>query len=307
MKKWTVIIFILGMLFPAVFTAIAPKQYSEPESDYKDITEAPITICVLRNGEPTIMELGEYLVGVILKEIPRGFDMEAIKAQAVVSRTYALKMIQQSSKHKSSVCTEADCCQGYIAPNEYILQGGNGGFLSQVRQAVNDTKDLVITYNGELIEATFFSCSGGRTEDAVAVWGTDIPYLQSTLSPGEESAIYYTDTATFSAEDFCQKLGINKSASLVENVDYTEGGGVSTIRIGGKLFTGVQIRKLMQLRSTAFTIEQKGDSIIVSTKGFGHRVGMSQYGADAMAAAGADFKQIICHYYKGVQVQKLNG
>jgi stage II sporulation protein D len=307
MKKWTVIIFILGMLFPAIFTAIAPKQYGETESDHKDSAKSSMKICVLQNDKPIIMDMEEYLVGVILKEIPRGFYMEAIKAQAVVSRTYALKMLQQSSKHTASICTEPDCCQGYISPHEYILKGGNSAFLSQVRQAVTETKDLIITYNGELIEATFFSCSGGRTEDAVAVWGTDIPYLQSTHSPGEDAAAHFTDAVTFSAEDFCQKLGINNSPIVIEDIKYTEGGGVDTIRIGGKIFSGVKIRKLLQLRSTNFTIEQRGDSIIVSTKGFGHRVGMSQYGADAMAAAGADFKQIIFHYYTGVQVQELNG
>ena len=161
--------------------------------------------------------------------------------------------------------------------------------VDKVSQAVKETQGQVLLYQGELIEATYFSCSGGRTEDAVAVWGTDIPYLQAQDSPGEEDAEVYMDTVTFPVEDFTYLLGIEPSATglQVDSVTYTRGGGVDTIVISGKEFDGGQMRQLLGLRSTAFAMQIVGETVTITTKGFGHRVGLSQYGAEAMAQSGS--------------------
>ena len=131
----------------------------------------------------------------------------------------------------------------------------------------------------------------------MAVWGTDYPYLRATDSPGEEGAAHYTDTVTFTVAEFAEKLGI--AQVTLGNATYTAGGGVNTISIGGKEFKGTQVRTLLGLRSTAFTIELSGERVTVTTKGFGHRVGMSQYGADAMALEGKSYREILAHYYQG--------
>jgi len=141
----------------------------------------------------------------------------------------------------------------------------------------------------------------------VAVWGTDIPYLRATSSPGEEDAAHYTDSVTFTAEELSNRLGLDpkgKTASWFGQTVYTAGGGVDELPICGITFKGTQLRKLLGLRSTAFSVSVEGDCVTFHTRGFGHRVGMSQYGADAMAASGSNFEEILYHYYRDTQLQQ---
>ena len=177
--------------------------------------------------------------------------------------------------------------------------------MKKIRDAVGATAGEVLTYEGNLIEATYFSCSGGVTEDAVAVWGTDVPYLKSVASPGKEFATHYADTVVFSAEEFQAKLGLELEGPPIlwfSAVTYTNGGGVESMTIGGQVFSGVQLRKILDLRSTAFTVTVQENTIEIETRGYGHRVGMSQYGADAMAASGSTYPQILAYYYQGTQL-----
>ena len=237
--------------------------------------------------------------------MPASFEEEALKAQAVVARTYAVRAREGKGKHDDGdICGDSACCQGYLAPDDY---GGTQEALSKVRNAVSSTAGQVLTYEGKLIEATYFSCSGGVTEDAVAVWGTDVPYLQSVKSPGEENATYYTDSVQFSVKEFASRLGINltgKPDSWFGGTKQTTGGGVDTMVIGGVTFKGTELRKLLGLRSTAFTMVAMDEVITVTTRGYGHRVGMSQYGADAMAALGRTYDEILAHYYQGTELKK---
>lgn len=316
--------FFLGMVLPSLIFSIyirnQPKNKqlaTTPETTQTHETtlfqtqpvtkpEKKETLPVLmQNGTVEEMELNAYLTGVVLREMPANFAVEALKAQAVVARTYTLQKLP-NSKHKDAVvCTDASCCQGYCSEDEYIAGGGSREELKKVQTAVFATDGLVITYNGSLIEATYFSCSGGKTEDAAAVWGQDVPYLQATDSPGEEKAAHYTDTVTYTTKEFCQMLGVNftgPSAGWVESITYTDGGGIDKMRLCGKTFSGTQLRKLLNLRSTAFILTALGDTITITTKGYGHRVGMSQYGADAMAVKGSDFEEILAHYYKDTEL-----
>ena len=259
---------------------------------------------MLQGEEVIDMPLNDYLVSVVLSEMPARFSEEALKAQAVVARTYALRRVEKGKKHKpAAVCINSGCCQGYITEEEYLAKGGTATNVEKIKQAVESTKDLVLIYDGKLIDATYFSCPGGQTEDAVAVWGADVPYLQSIESPGEEIATHYTDTVQLTTQEFQKKLGFTPTgnpAKWVESVTYTEGDGVEQITICGVSYKGTQIRKLLKLRSTAFSITVLGDTVTITTKGFGHRVGMSQYGAQAMALEGKSFREILTHYYQGV-------
>ena len=306
----------MGMILPGIVLNYSVED-TAPSRQHESITiqltqPQPEKISLkmklrLPDGTLQEMEMDEYLVGVILGELPANFEAEAKKAQAVAARTFARKAAETGGKHgDGSVCTNAGCCQAYCPESEYLGRGGSQEAVRQAQEAVLETSGYVLTYQGELIEATYFSCSGGTTEDAVAVWGTDFPYLRATSSPGEEHAVHYTDTVYFTKKELEDKLGITLDGSYdrwLGNITYTSGNGVKSILIGGKSFTGTQVRSLLGLRSTAFTMSADSGGITVVTRGFGHRVGMSQYGADAMAASGSSWQEILNHYYPGTTLE----
>ena len=255
------------------------------------------------------MELDSYLTGVLLSEMPASFPEEALKAQAVVARTYAGRRMEGGKHGDAAVCMDPGCCQGYLSPEEYLAAGGSQADVDRLRAAVAGTEGLVLTYGGELIDATYFSCSGGQTEDAVAVWGQNVPYLQSVESPGEEDAPRYTDTITFTPDRFRALTGCaggGAPETWFGTVTYTEGGGVDTLELCGRVVTGKELRSLLGLRSTAFSVEVREGQIVIDTRGYGHRVGMSQYGARAMALEGADCAEILAHYYTGTALETWN-
>lgn len=317
-RRWQEIFaaFLLGMLFPGVVLRIG-LAVAEPKPVIMQVvpeTSEPVPemiadwkIPVLFTDTVVEMELESYLVGVVLAEMPASFEEEALKAQAIVARTYAMKRVTEGIRHeKGAVCTDPGCCQAYRNPEDF---GGTNDDLQKVTRAVEATAGQVLTYRGELAEATYFSCSGGRTEDAVAVWGSDIPYLRSVESPGEEQAQPYRKTVSFTKAEFAEALGRSLAGEPEEwlgAVSYTQGGGVASMVVAGVSYTGVRLRQLLGLNSTAFTMVVENGKIFISTLGKGHRVGMSQYGADAMAASGSSYAEIISHYYPGTKIDKIN-
>lgn len=306
--------FVMGVVVPTFIFSISERFISRgggsgPTESTMSATESvqqDSDLTVLMSTGQKNLDMQTYLTGVLLAEMPVDFSEEALKAQAVVSRTYALRRNTTGNKHpQGAVCTESSCCQAYRSVEDFLSKGGTEEMLQKVTQAVACTDNQVMTYQGELIEATYFSCSGGRTEDALAVWGTDIPYLQSVDSPGEESATYFVDTVEFTPSAFSSLLGISLkgvSNQWLGSVTYTDGGGVDTMEICGKVFSGTEIRQKLGLRSTAFSMFATKDKIHISTRGFGHRVGMSQYGAEAMAVLGSDYQKILYHYYPGAKL-----
>lgn len=310
-RKDIVLTVLIGLVFPGfMFSLLGEKKESGPLLSVAPVESTAVTKqqvdVQLKDGTVQTMELDEYITCVVLKEMPADFEIEALKAQAIVARTYTLRRVKNGGKHDNAdVCADSSCCQGFQSPEDYLNLGGTEELLTKVKNAVDGTKEEVILYENEFIDATYFSCSGGTTEDAVAVWGTDVPYLQATESPGEEQATHHVDTVTFSVSEFIRKLSLDTDKPVViGQVTYTAGGGVETINICGKEFSGTQMRKTLNLRSTAFLISVVGNKVTVTTKGFGHRVGMSQYGADAMAIAGKSCYEILKHYYQGVEITK---
>lgn len=272
------------------------------ESDYDGRFYLP----VLSGGKIDSMDLRTYLTGVLLSELPERFSDETRKAQAVACRTYALRSYERRRHSPAAVCTDAGCCQGWIDP-----QTVSPARREAAEQAVRATDGLVICYQGKLIEATFFSCSGGRTETAAEVWGSDAPYLQSVDSPGEEEAAHFREETEVPLSDFRAALEEeNPVVSFPENkgawvgaITRTTGGGVAEMELGGQTFSGRTLRRLFSLRSTAFTLTLTDEAAVFETRGHGHRVGMSQYGAEAMAQAGKRFDEILKWYYRGVTVE----
>lgn len=314
---------VIGLGLPALVLSVRPRQKpTEREETVQGETaetqepqepsmgDGQCTLQVLmEDGRVSQMALDEYLTGVLLAEIPASFSPEAVKAQAVVSRTYTLRRLEHSKHQEADICTDPGCCQGWQDPKAY--EGGQAG-IEVMETAIRETDGEVLTYEGALIDATFFSCSGGRTEAAVEVWGTNVPYLQSVDSPGEE-APHNEDTELFSAEDFADRILADAPEADLSgapetwfgSVQETEGGGVASLEIGGVFFTGTELRRILGLRSTIFQIGVWDGSIQVQTQGFGHRVGMSQYGAEAMAGEGSTYQEILYHYYTGVSLEQF--
>lgn len=306
MKRSVILMILSLILFLLTVLGVYARSKPQQETTLIYITEQKkeaafdktVILDVLFDNEIRQMSLDDYLVGVLSAEMPESFPLEALKAQAVAARTFALRQAESKKHHNADVCIHSSCCQGWAESQS-----------SSFKQAVELTDGLVVTYNDQLIDATYFSCSGGRTESAVAVWGSDIPYLQAVQSP-EDGA---SEEITISTEEFAQKIRSHNpqinleapSTQWVENITYTKGGGIDTIVIGGVSFTGTSLRSIFSLHSTNISLQINEDQIIIKTCGYGHRVGMSQYGAKRMAEDRCSFAEILTHYYQNTVIQRL--
>ena len=270
------------------------------------------SVRLLQGDAVGTISMREYLIGVVLSEMPMSFEPEALRAQAIASRTSVL----HSSRHSDAdVCDDGACCQ--CREDEESLRRRFGADYEAVRekaqQAVDSTDGIVLTYGGALIDATYFSCSGGMTEDAREVWGSDAPYLRAVASPGEENAGNYYSRAEFSPEEFADIIAVlepraipaGDPAEWVGKPVRTDGDGVRTLEIGGTVLSGAQLREAFGLRSTNFNLHWDGERFCFDVYGAGHRVGLSQCGAQAMALAGATAEQILTTYYTGVEISHI--
>ena len=256
----------------------------------------------LKSGEIINIPLEEYIVGVVGAEMPAAFNIEALKAQAVVARTYALK---KDASGKILSTTVSDQTYKTIDELKATWGGSFNTYYNKVKSAVDSTKGEYITYNGNYIDALYFSTSNGKTEDPKYVWGNEYAYLKPVDSSVDKNVSSYKYTKTFTLSDFCSKLGVNiTNNSEINIISRTSGDRVNEINIGGKTFTGVKVRTLLALRSADFVIDISGSNVTITTYGFGHGCGMSQYGANQLAKSGYSYSQIIHHYYTGVQIQK---
>jgi stage II sporulation protein D len=271
-----------------------------------------VTVFDARQNSTFIVSMEEYLVGVVAAEMPSSFHPEALKAQAVAARTYAARKLAKygGSGCASSgydICTDSGCCQAWTNPEGFA--GTNK--YRKIYDAVSSTAGEVAVYDGKLIEALFHSTAGGYTENSENVFSTALPYLRSVYS-NETSAPRYESTVSVSRSQFAKKLNSATGAKLTEeNVaskvsvsERYESGRVKTITAGEKTLSGREFRSLFDLDSTNFTIEFGQDDVLIHTRGFGHGVGMSQTGADAMAKEGEDYIGILKYYYMGISLER---
>lgn len=302
---------VLAGLLPAIMISAISSAYSQtaPYAQNSDEISSGHQINVLsQTGDKSTMDLEDYVVGVVLGEVSTSFHLEALKAQAVAARTYTVYCIDVLKKHGGAVCTDYQCCQAFCDPENFTRTDIAEEELAKVISAVSETAGEVLNYNSELVCSTYFASSGGRTEDAKEVWGEPYPYLLSVDSPGEEECGYFSNQVSMTPEQLQSTLGVTltgQPSSWFGMIKYTVGGGIDLMRIGGRLYTGVELRKLLKLRSTIMTITTTDDVIIIDTKGYGHRVGMSQHGANAMAVSGYDYRKILKHYYTGTMISQL--
>lgn len=289
---------------------------AQPETSGEDNAAASTdhsTVTVEIDGKPTELPLETYVAGVVAAEVPATFPIEAIRAQAVAARTYAVYKLDRGrpdAHPNADLCNDFRHCAAYRA--EAVTASADDG-LDRVRQAVKDTAGQIVTYDGAPIAAVFHCASAPRTEAAKDVWGEDVPYLQSVVSPGGASCDAYEDTVTLSADEFRKTVGSSFPTADLSGPpnDWfkasvrSDAGGVETVQLGGLTVEGTAVRTLFGLHSTNFTITTTDDSISFHTVGYGHGVGLSQYGARYMAEQGADYKEILQHYYTETEIGQV--
>ena len=272
---------------------------TKEEVEKPSVTEQQVTV-YHSNGTVITLSLEEYLIGVVGAEMPASFPMEALKAQAVVARTYVLKKIESGGKLTDTVST-----QSYKDNNELKKLWGSSfdTYYQKIKTAVTATKGLSIYYQGKYIDAVYHSTSNGKTQDAAYVWGNSVPYLKSVDSSWDKEATSYLREVSKDFTNVLNLLGVNINDDISFEIlsrDYS--GRVEKVRVGDQTFSGVEFRNLLGLRSADFDLSLENGNLIITTRGYGHGVGMSQYGASGMAKAGYTYQQILKHYYTGVSI-----
>lgn len=252
------------------------------------------------NGQIVTLELEEYITGVVSSEMPALFHTEALKAQAIIARTYALKALS-----KGKLLTDTNSTQNY-KDNEQLkkIWGVNfNSYYSKIKEAVSSTKGKYLTYNGKYIEAVYHSTSNGMTENSMYGWGNYYPYLISVDSEYDNLNPSFIVSTTFPYEKLSFLIGMDISIDTEFNIiDKTDGNRVKTIMVDDKTYNGTNFRNLLGLRSADFDIEKTDAGVVFTTRGYGHGVGMSQYGANGMAKNGYSYSQILSHYYPGTVI-----
>lgn len=299
---------------------VAEPTTTKAEENQNDNNSRTIKLLHSTTGQIEEIDLDEYLYGVVSSEMPANFEIEALKAQAVVARTYTIYQIaHNSNKHpEADICDNYACCQAWISKEDRLAKWKAEeaeGNWDKITEAVNSTKGKIITYNGEPINAFFHSNSGGVTESSVNIWGgIDYPYLKSVETSGEDGYTQYSSQVQISKQDLLSKIKekypdceIDFSQSdCIEIKELTTSGRVKTIKFGNKEIAGTEARSILGLKSTNFTFSIEGDNVTFSVTGYGHGVGMSQTGADALAKSGSTFEEIIKHFYTNVEIVELN-
>jgi len=322
--------FIIFFIIPVICTVphkkeqvqetVAETENTQKQDEYN--YEKYKTIKLLHSVTMQIEELNidEYLYGVVSSEMPANFELEALKAQAVVARTYTIyQIIHNSSKHENAdICDNYLCCQAWISKEERFSKWNSEEAESnwnKIVQAVNETKGKIVTYNKQPINAFFHANSGGMTESSLNIWsGIDYPYLKSVETSGEDGYTQYASEVILNKQELLEKIKTQyedckidfEQQDCIQILEYTSSGRVKTIKFGNKEIAGTEARTLLGLKSTNFTIAIDGEKIIFSVTGYGHGVGMSQTGADSLAKQGLKFEEIIKHFYTNVEIIDVN-
>ncbi|MDL2225065.1 stage II sporulation protein D [Eubacteriales bacterium OttesenSCG-928-M02] len=278
----------------------------------------PTMVMLYHHSEKQVeeMDFETYLLGVVAAEMPVSYEMEALKAQAVAARTYALMKMESGGcgREGAHVCTDYAHCQAYNTLAERQKKWGKSFDENEgrLKEAVESTAGEVLTYEGKPIAAFFHAIAGGQTEDVQNVWGGNLPYLKSVESMGEEEATRYNRTVAYTYKEYTDILkAVNKNVAIsdvqksIGAIQRTDSGRVDTIALGGVSFKGTEIRTLFSLDSANFTISATDGKVYFTTLGYGHGVGMSQVGANAMAKDGKNYQEILLHYYSGVSLEKM--
>lgn len=306
----------LTIIFIAVPSFFILTNYKEEkqlekkeEQEIQNDIQNDVLIRVKQTNKNKIVEIDieDYVRGVLAGEMPISFELEALKAQAVAARTYGLKRINNSNNYD---VVDTVMNQVYIDDIDLKQRWGSNyeNYMNKIIKAVEETQGEYVDYNGTYADTLFFSTSVGNTENSEEIFGTKISYLQSVSSEwDEEVSPVYEEKNVFTREQFCNKLNLKDCSKIYVNVlDETSTGRIKKIEINNKTFTGTEVAYYLGVRSNYFYIYIENNNVVVKTKGFGHGVGMSQYGAEGMASNGYTYKEILEHYYQGTTIKNLN-
>ena len=309
MRKMLIIaVVLIGIPFLIViFFDNQKSDYKEKVIELDYVSNVMVRVKIVSLDRIDNVRLEEYVVGAVSGEMPASFEIEALKAQAVASRSYVLKKINDN-KNNSYDVVDTTSNQVYLDDDELKDKWKDNytTYINKVREAVNETSMEYLEYNGSIANTMFFSTSNGYTEDSVVVFSEDIPYLKSVDSEWDSdvnSNFLYSES--FSLKDFYEELGLDYSKNLnVDILERSSSNRIVKLKINGVEFSGRDVYNKLKIRSTDFTVVQDGDNVIFKTKGYGHGVGMSQYGALGMAREGYNYKEILSHYYNGTNLKK---
>ena len=292
------------------------QQEGEEQENYQDIT---IQLLHAKTGEVEQVNLEEYLCHVVSAEMPADYELEALKAQAIVARTYTMYKRMNKKHANADICDDSTCCQAWVSKEDRLARWEESKRESnwqKIEQCINETRGKIVTYQNEPINAFFHANSGGKTEIPVNVWGggSNLPYLQVVETAGEEGYTQYASEVELTQEEILNKLK-EKYADIqidftkeeeIQITEYTDSQRVKTVRFGNHELSGVETRTIFGLKSTNFEITKQEGKIKFSVKGYGHGVGMSQTGADALAKQGKTAEDIIHHFYQDVEIKQIN-
>ena len=292
------------------------QKEGEEQENYQDIT---IQLLHAKTGEVEQVNLEEYLCHVVSAEMPVDYELEALKAQAIVARTYTMYKRMNKKHANADICDDSTCCQAWVSKEDRLARWEESKRESnwqKIEQCVNETRGKIVTYQNEPINAFFHANSGGKTEIPVNVWGggSNLPYLQVVETAGEEGYTQYASEVELTQEEILNKLK-EKYADIqidftkeeeIQITEYTDSQRVKTVRFGNHELSGVETRTIFGLKSTNFEITKQEGKIKFSVKGYGHGVGMSQTGADALAKQGKTAEDIIHHFYQDVEIKQIN-
>lgn len=291
---------------PIMMVLLFLNKVEEQEFDL----QSNITVKVKRQATSEVEEISfeEYIVGVVASEMPVSFQTEALKAQAVAARSYALSRMETDMRAGSFDLVDSTAHQVY--KDEIQLRNQWGVMyavnINKVREAVNSTKNEYLLYDNQVVDALYFSTSNGYTENSEDYWAFELPYLRSVESNYEEElSPYFITQKILDYSTFLKSLGLENNVFKIDNISRTDGYRIENITINGTEFTGKRVRELLGLKSSDFVIEKENDEIIITVSGFGHGIGMSQYGAEALAKIGYSYEEILKHYYTDVEIKKL--
>ena len=304
MKNKLLLIVVVVLTMVLLIEIKTPKK--EIQNNKNNNNQEEIKVKNLATGAIETKDLENYVMGVVAAEMPASFSIEALKAQAIASRSYAYYKMKQNNGNYDIIADVSN--QAYINDDEMHekWQEDYDIYYKKIKEAVDGTKNEVMTYDGQVIEAFYFAMSNGYTEDVVSVFGESLPYLKSVESKWDNKSLSnYEVNTQLSTEEFLKKLNLNNNIIVINNQIYDETGRTKEITINSITFKGTEFRKLLNLRSTDFKIEVDNNIVNITTKGYGHGVGMSQYGANALAKRHKTYDEILKYYYQGTNLQKL--
>jgi len=302
--KKILLFFTLIVLVPYIVVTILIRRQ---EVDFFFSSNTTVRVLRSATNEIEVVPLEEYIMGVIAGEMPASFELEALKAQAVASRSYVMyHMLKNKNNNYDVIDTVTN--QVYLDSDTLRNRWGShyDEYAKKIMTAVKETSYQYLVYKGQVAEALFFSTSTGYTENSEDVFVSAVPYLRSVPSPWDNISPAFSNSTDYSVEEFCRLLKIQNSQTIQTTIlETTAAGRIKKIKINEKTFTGKEVASLLRLKSSFFTITVDKNKVYISTKGYGHGVGMSQYGAQGMAQAGYTYDEILTYYYTGVEIKKI--